>query len=400
MTISSRNDLKAKISTSIDRIKNYFSQKILIGKELTREQKRISEILNYYLDETKSKLIYMNDFNLEKVSGILNEFEIFSKKIDIYNADQNQIIEIQDKIKNHLEILLRIDFEYIYDESYTKDDFVQIMTIVEQQTNYRRYPELVNFVHEHSYKNIDSIFQDLITIRNYLQKGYQSNNEIFSKIFERFDSLLNNRIGLKNKVDELDRIQKEIEEAKNSLEESKIKMNDVLLQAQQLNSLNEKVSQEISNNQNNRLLAMFYDEYKEHENPIQALNSIIIFSFITILCIYLLLFLLEIYPKDTKQYFMYISSLLFGAGFIGYLVKERIRLIKFHDYSKKLYLETNAMSDYMASLDVEQSKALRIELAKNYFTGSGIEPTKENTSQDTSQLLKNLEEIKRLIGSK
>lgn len=161
-----------------------------------------------------------------------------------------------------------------------------------------------------------------------------------------------------------------------------------------------KVNEEKNKYQNERLLDSFLEEYKALEPKIQNLNFFIIIFFGIIVGAYFCLFLIGQYPKNTQQYFTYASSLVFFAGLIGYLVRERKRLITFHDYSKKMYLEINALPEYISSLDTDQANQIRINLAHNFFAGNKTEPSEPVSNNDISTVLKYLEDIKKLVNNK
>ncbi|WP_349913083.1 hypothetical protein [Acinetobacter pittii] len=161
-----------------------------------------------------------------------------------------------------------------------------------------------------------------------------------------------------------------------------------------------KVNEEKNKYQNERLLDSFLEEYKDLEPKIQNLNFFIIMFFGIIVGAYFCLFLIGQYPKNTQQYFTYASSLVFFAGLIGYLVRERKRLITFHDYSKKMYLEINALPEYISSLDTDQANQIRINLAHNFFAGNKTEPSEPVSNNDISTVLKYLEDIKKLVNNK
>uniref|UniRef100_UPI000A81B58E hypothetical protein n=1 Tax=Acinetobacter baumannii TaxID=470 RepID=UPI000A81B58E len=138
------------------------------------------------------------------------------------------------------------------------------------------------------------------------------------------------------------------------------------------------------------------DEVTKLNTQICILNVVIILLFVSIIIIIAIklyyIVLLQVFFKDIFNFLTYISLIISFSAITTYLIKERNRLIKLHDYFKLTVLELKTLPQYMNELDSTQRKDLIINLASNFFKGSNRihanqEPSQNITNENLTKIV-------------
>lgn len=338
----------------------------------------VKRLVNEYIEsfykkshfyEVKDLICILNFF--EKLKLKLNEtlFELNSSTINNYQLINTKLEEVIGLISNPID-LDSLKFEY--KEKFNKNDiFVLYENIKRFLQDFDTNDEVLSFINN---TNDDDK-------KNYLLKSLI---ELHNLQLEK-NSYLSGR--------KTEKLIQEIEEFIQSFNKEKA--------VQLVNETNKMVVQARENlglAENEKLLMIFQIEAKYLGEKIDDLNSIIIGILSLLIIGFFTMILNSIFPSDLKHYLFYVSLLIVVSALLTYLIKDRLRLIEFHNYCKRMYMEITALPDYMATLTPEQQKALRISLSSNYFTGNQI--TNNSTpTKDISDSVGTIEALSKIIQS-
>ncbi|MDV7379918.1 hypothetical protein R4466_04740 [Acinetobacter baumannii] len=99
-----------------------------------------------------------------------------------------------------------------------------------------------------------------------------------------------------------------------------------------------------------------------------------------------------IHTFDIQSFLYFLSLIISLTGLLAFLIKEKNRLTAQRDYFERCDTELNAFITYVSDFEPEQIRNLKIDLAKNYFTGGNFQVNK-TTNQDESLTPENLKQI-------
>ncbi len=326
------------IKRNINIKKSLYGKNLILLLPIYVEILRKIEIIKN--DETK-ELKYLLDTAIQE--GHLYELFIYDKLFAIN----------YEKRKN----ITNYEFEIIHEEISSK--ILNLNDIF----NINLYSKLDQF-------NKEKVSEAIIGLRNVIGENSISPNE-------QNDSSKNVYLETLSSINELNNLRSQVEEIKDSHEIlTRIKENKAYENTYELNNgyINEV----------DRL-------YKE----INSLNRIIIILFMGIVAIIttklsLIIFLQDFF-KDIYNFLTYLSLLVSFSALLTYLIKERSRLIRLHDFFNLTALKLRTLPQYMRELDSTQRQELIVALSSSFFMGSDKLPP-ENTNQE-SNLNENLPKI-------
>lgn len=401
MSSSHRTELKNKLNSLLDDIHSLLLKPIHIkNKDLQFGPyqsprgywQEYRTLIEDYTDAINERLKYLSNIDIgvfvSILSEIKNSLEVCYEKLSLGEENQSDLAMIIDII-NKLKIIDEIHILYVVDEDYTVNDVLEFIDSVEFKLSYPRIDELKEYVLENPFDQSITILQHLIPLKN---KSGNVEVNVLNARFE-FDRVLDFSIKLKQQKTLLIDLDSQLSETIKQVQESKLTIDESRL-------VSDVVNKKTADAQDNELLVIFSNDYEKLDESIYRLNAAIIVIFLVILSGYIIVLSLIGNAFETKHYLIYISSLLFSSGLLGYLVKDRNRIIRDYEISKKLHLETKAMSGYMASLSKIESNKLRIDLAPNYFTGNKINEETSKSNDEVSRVINTLDEIKKLINTK
>ncbi|MGQ0788959.1 hypothetical protein ACT4WX_12045 [Acinetobacter baumannii] len=352
---------EAKIVTLINQMK---SNKDIISEESDRIFQKIRSSfpgIRKYIEERKNLYgenlkftIYIYDNILNKLKNIqdnnsdslvldpIQESHYFD--IHIWDELSNIEYEVRNNLSNY-------EFELIWDE------------ISNNILNLNDYSDKKLYT-QVSHNDKENLSKTLINLRNNLSINTNRNDDLKN-------SNRNNYLKILESFNELNKLKSQVEEIKDSHEIlTKIKENKAIENTYEL--------------QNG-----YQDEVNNAAKEIKKLNRIIILLFSGIAAIIttkiiLIIFLQDLF-KDIYNFLTYLSLLLTLSAITTYLIKERNRIIRLHDYFNLTMLELKTLPQYMRELDSTQRKNLIINLSPNFFKGS----TKITSIQEQDQNINN-----------
>lgn len=249
------------------------------------------------------------------------------------------------------------EFDLIY------NDIVRKGTSLDQYFDKNLYTQLLPPLKE---KFSEAIIGLKNTLADNFGNGSDLDNSKQNVYFETFKS-----------ISELNKLRSQVEEIKDSHEIlTRIKENKAYENTYELNH-------------------GYIDEVDKLYKEINSLNRIIIILFIGIVAIITiklsLIIFFEDFFRDIYNFLTYLSLLVSFSALITYLIKERSRLIRLHDFFNLTALKLRTLPQYMRELDSKQRQELIVTLSSSFFTGSDKFPP-ENTQQQNN-LNENLPKI-------
>ncbi|WP_336026322.1 hypothetical protein [Acinetobacter pittii] len=324
------------IRSSFPRVRKYIEER----KNLYGENLKFSI---YIYDNILNKLKIIHDNNSDSlVLDPIQESHYF--EIHIWDEFANIEYEVRNNLSNY-------EFEFIWDEISNN------ILNLNDYSNKKLYNDI-------SQNDKENLSKTLINLRNNLSINTNRNDELKN-------SNRNNYLKILESFNELNKLKSQVEEIKDSHEIlTKIKENKAIENTYEL--------------QNG-----YQDEVNNAAKEIKNLNRIIILLFSGIAAIIttkiiLIVFLQDLF-NDIYNFLTYLSLLVTLSAITTYLIKERNRIIRLHDYFNLTMLELKTLPQYMRELDSTQRKNLIINLSPNFFKGS----TKITSIQEQDQNISN-----------
>lgn len=362
--------LEAKIITQINEIKN-------------RKEMMPSDVYNLFLTISNGFVGIKRNINIKKslygknLILLLPIYEEILRKIEIIKNDETK------ELKYLLDTAIQEGHLYelfIYDKLFA--------------INYEKRKNITNYEFEIIHEEISSKILNLNDIFNINLYGKldQFNKEKVSEAIiglrnvtgensispnEQNDSSKNVYLETLSSINELNNLRSQVEEIKDSHEIlTRIKENKAYENTYELNN-------------------GYINEVDRLYQEINSLNRIIIILFMGIVAIIttklsLIIFLQDFF-KDIYNFLTYLSLLVSFSALLTYLIKERSRLIRLHDFFNLTALKLRTLPQYMRELDSTQRQELIVALSSSFFMGSDKLPP-ENTNQE-SNLNENLPKI-------
>lgn len=313
------SDLNTLILTLL-KIESKFKEVVVLFKTGSDQD---SKLLETYLDELNSDIDSLNMYHNFKINNDLGEIKKYC--MDIHNKirERNHSYDVNYRIFNFLS---NVDRSETFNEVML--DLVAIHNILVTTGN---TDEMANIE-----KKINSTITLYEQIKQ-LKQTEEANLNILSEVKE-----------LKNQIDEKQR------------------------------NLNENLT--INNNE--KLLKGFDTEVKLLEKKIVTLSRYIFILFLLIISLlgYKVCIVNQVllnpqsanshYLKEPIIWIAFLGFILSLTGFLTYFIKERARLIKLHDHFNLNRLELFALPEYMNEFDNAGRRELYKALAPNYFRGN------------------------------
>ncbi|HHL1990317.1 TPA: hypothetical protein ACQ105_001132 [Acinetobacter baumannii] len=213
---------------------------------------------------------------------------------------------------------------------------------------------LIDIFNKNLYNEIDSnnrgkVSEAIIGLKNIVGQNLISPSE-------QNDSSKNVYLETLSSINELNKLKSQVEEIKDSHEIlTRIKENKAYENTYELNN-------------------GYINEVNKLHSEINSLNRIIILLFIGIVAIITtklsLIIFFEDFFKDIYNFLTYLSLLVSFSALLTYLIKERSRLIRLHDFFNLTALKLRTLPQYMRELDSTQRKELIVALSSSFFVGS------------------------------
>ncbi|MFV5372457.1 hypothetical protein VXP01_12235 [Acinetobacter pittii] len=371
--------LEAKIITKINEIKN---QPELMSSQVYSLFLTLSNgytEIHRYIHNKKS--LYGNNINL-----LFPIYETILQKIEIIqNNDSKELKHLLDTATQ----------EGHYYEFYVYDMLFSI--------SYEKRKNLTNF-------EFDTIYQELISKNINLSDSFDKNlySEVDNITREKISEAI---IGLKNTIgDNLTNPNTPNNSHKNIYLETLSSINELKKLKSQVDEIKDsheiltRIKENKAFENTYELNKGYIDEADKLYKDIKLLNRIIILLFTGIVAIITtklaLIFFLQEFFKDIYNFLTYLSLLVSASALITYLIKERSRLIKLHDFFNLTALKLSTLPQYMRELDSNQRQDLIINLSSGFFLGSDkllIEPNQQQNNHNDN-LTKIASDILKLVN--
>lgn len=303
----------------------------------------------------------------ENISLLLPIYEGILEKINIVKTsgfEENSLMSRNIEESHYFDFFIYdnlFSIKYIVRNNLTNSEFDLLYSDItrkgislDQYFDKNLYNELSSPLKE---KLSEAIIGLKNTLADHFSNGSDLDNSKQNVYFETFKS-----------INELNKLKTQVDEIKDSHEIlTKIKENKAIENTYELKD-------------------GYDDEVTKLNTQILFLNVVIILLFISIIIIIAIklyyIVLLQVFFKDIFNFLTYISLIISFSAITTYLIKERNRLIKLHDYFKLTVLELKTLPQYMNELDSTQRKDLIINLASNFFKGSNRIHANQESSQN------------------
>lgn len=362
--------LEAKIITQINEIKN---QKEMMSIDIFNVFLTLSNGfvgINRYVNNKKT--LYGKN-----IVSLLPIYENLLRKIEFIK--NNDTKEIEYLLEMAIQEGHNYEF-YVYDQLFAinyekRNNLTDSEFEIIYQELIAKNINLIDIFNKNLYSDLDSnnkekISEAIIGLKNAVGQNLVSPSE-------QNDSSKNVYLETLSSINELNKLRSQVEEIKDSHEI--------------LTRIKENKAYENTYELNNGYINEVDKLYKE----INSLNRIIILLFSGIVAIITtklsLIIFLEDFFKDIYNFLTYLSLLVSFSALITYLIKERSRLIRLHDFFNLTALKLRTLPQYMRELDSKQRQELIVTLSSSFFTGSDKLP-QENTQQQNN-LNENLPKI-------
>lgn len=344
--------------------------------ELSKKEENMSASCLAYFSTIKSGFYYIHKYIQTRLSLFGENIEL---SLPIYERIFNMFIMLkEDIIKNTNSFEERSLDDSHYFELFVSDEVFMIP--------YRKRSILNNYEFEIIYrelldKNLDigniidiNIFNNIETSnKNTLSETIINLKNVYSQSFTLPDKGINKYqiyLDTLKSIQDLNQLKSQINEIKDSHDLlEKVKTNTAIENTYELNNGYKEIAKKLRKNINllNRIIILLF---------------IAIVSIITIKLIFITLF--QVFFENALNFLTYISLILSITALITYLIKERNRIIKIHDYFNLTHLELNTLPKYMRELDSKQRQDLVIQLSSNFFRSSTTFTPNINSSTDIS----------------
>lgn len=338
----------------------------------------IKRLVKEYIDNfyKKSNFYRLEDLGfvlnfLEKLQSELKEtlFALTNSTGDNYQLVNSKLEAVKNTVSNPFDL---DSLKFQYKEEFNQDEILSL------------------------YENIKRYLQDFDIneeVYNFINNTEDSDKKVYllKSLIDLYNLQLENSNYLSGRKTE--KLMQEIEKLIQPSNREKV--------TQLVNETNEMVvhvKENLGLSKNEKLLMIFNNEAKELGEKIDDLNAIIIGILSLLVIGFLTMILNSIFPADLKHYLFYVSLLVVISALLTYLIKDRLRLIEFQNYCKRMYMEITALPDYMATLTPEQQEALRISLSSNYFTGN-LFTSNPSQVKDMSDSVGTIEALSKIIQS-
>lgn len=298
----------------------------------------------------------------ERLRPLLKLYEDFSSSDQNITDKQSTLDEFYKAIDS-LPNLREVSIEF--PENINKDDFENLLNLLRNQYGIFLDDENEDFFNKTSLLNFREHQKKLIELYNIvISKDERRVSEII--YYNDYFNILLQRSAIKAVEIEIDELDKK---RKRYIEE----IAELNQRAENLVQKSSQVSKEITSQSNEKLQQAFDDKAKDLKPEIEGLHKNImrLFSLIVFLIFSMFLYIALNHDfKIERFYILYLSIFLTLSAVLTYLIRERIRLVKYQHYCNISFLEIDALSTYTAQLnDPDKIEELKIQLAYRYFQG-------------------------------
>ncbi|MCH7392412.1 hypothetical protein [Acinetobacter dispersus] len=306
-----------------------------------------------------------------------------------------------DLVENIKRVLKRIEEN---DYSKTIGDFAKIESGITQINNiFKKQIPLRDDFENESYINLlikninenlsekDIEFLNLKGRFNILP--YEEKEKVYRKLILLRNTIKNNSYDVITKDLILDSINDIFTHHENAIQSQTLVKN--------LEETAQNINISISERSNKEILKAFEDEAKALKIEIVNLNYLVISLFWLIIAVLFFKGILAIFFdyafRDVYNIFIFITIVFSMSALLTYVIKERTRNVKLHDFYNRRYLELNALPEFISELTPEERRTLIKELAHAYFNGGQFTPHEDSSESKITELNKQAEDLKKLI---
>lgn len=360
-----------------------FNGELLFLKEFTSRLNSFRDFISHY----KIFEVVLSDHDNQTIA------EVLEKILKIYSLVDNtnrRLIDDKERIQKFLgEIDSLPDLtklRLVKPTNLLQEELLHFIEYIQKTFNLFPGYDIGDFLSSYGLlysPQTEELFTDLVQLYNLINVDYSP--EHFSqikKLEQKITSHLDNS-SLQRKEDHIRGLKHWEQELLNSINE--------------LTQKEQEVKSAITSQSTSKIREVFGTEATEIEQQITGLQKYIFRCFalvITFLFSILLYFIVNPEFRIDRFYIIYLSVFLTLSAFLTYLIRERIRLVKYQHYCKISHNEIAALADYTSQLnDKDKIEDLKIQLAYRYFQGPNSQADESSDSQNMNVVSSKLGEI-------
>lgn len=345
-----------------------------------------SSLKSFFSDAT---LNYISE-KLKPLLELYEEYSTSEKDITDEQSSLDTFYKAIDGLPKLREVSIHLP------ENLTEEDLVNFVNFLQHNYHFFMNYSVEEFMtktslisSKQSQSNLINLYNSIAGVCDFNKIREINDRDKINKLIDtnEYFKVLTGSSVIENKRKEVEALDQEIQTKENKLV--------------QLNQKEVEVNQVISSQSNEKLQQVFGKKAEDLTPEIKDLHTKIITLFSLIISLIFSMFLYIAFNHDFKIerfYILYLSIFLTLSAVLTYLIRERIRLVKYQHYCNISFLEIDALSTYTAQLnDTDKIEDLKIQLAYRYFQGPNGDSNQAVDEKDLSFLSSKINELTNMV---